>query len=75
MLGNAMNQQRTESNAIANPSDARLDLRQRDIVDHGISMQYSSNTMCAVEYLRSCDVHPHVIARVLLEPKRGGRDD
>jgi hypothetical protein len=48
----------------------RHDLRQRDIVEHGISVQQSSNTMSAVEYLRSCDVCPEVIERVLLDPAR-----
>jgi hypothetical protein len=52
------------------PADARVDLRQRDIVEQGISMQLSSNTMSAFEYLKSRDVDPRVIARVLLDPRR-----
>lgn len=55
--------------AIATPVDARLDLCQRDIVDHGILMQQSSNTMSAVEYLKSRDIDPRVIERVLLGPR------
>lgn len=51
-------------------ADARLDERQRDIVDHGILMQQTSNTMTAFEYLRSRDIEGHVIERVLLEPAR-----
>jgi len=56
--------------------DARHDDVQSDIVERGISMQQASNTMTAVEFLKSRDVGPHVIARVLLEPqKRRNRDD
>lgn len=54
---------------IATPVDARLDLRQRDIVEHGVLMQQCSNTMSAVEYLKSRDVDPRVIERVLLGPR------
>ena len=56
--------------------EARHDEAQRTIVEHGISMQQSSNTMSAVEFLKSRDVGPQVIARVLLEPeKRRSSDD
>lgn len=51
-------------------AEARLDDTQRNIVDRGISMQQTSNTMSAVEYLKSRDVGAQVIARVLLEPDR-----
>jgi hypothetical protein len=50
--------------------EARTDARQRVIVDAGIAVQDSTNTMSAVEYLRTRDVHAHVIERVLLEPHR-----
>lgn len=68
-----MNQYQTEFSgdlAVATPVEARLDRQKRDIVQHGISMQQTSNTMSAVEYLKSRDVAPHVIERVLLEPRR-----
>lgn len=68
-----MNQYHTEfpgDLAIATPSDPRHDRQKSDIVEHGISMQQSSNTMSAVEYLKSRDVAAHVIERVLLEPRR-----
>jgi len=68
-----MNQNRNEFSgdlAIATSADPRLDCHKRDIVQHGISMQQSSNTMSAVEYLKSRDVASHVIERVLLEPRR-----
>jgi hypothetical protein len=48
----------------------RRDARQRDIVDLGIALQQRSNTMSAVEYLRSQEVGHDVIERVLTEPGR-----
>ena len=54
--------------AVAEPNYERSDMRRRDIVNHGISMQESSNTISALEYLKSHDIAPDVIARVLLEP-------
>jgi hypothetical protein len=48
----------------------RRDARQRDIVDLGIALQQRSNTMSAVEYMRSQDVSHDVIERVLTEPGR-----
>ena len=56
--------------ALAAMLDARTDARQRVIVDAGIAVQGSSNTMSAVEYLRTRDIRAHVIKRVLLEPLR-----
>lgn len=56
--------------ALAEPDYQRLDLRRRDIVNHAISMQESSNTMSAIEYLKSHDIDARVIERVLLEPQR-----
>lgn len=65
-------QQRHDSGglALADPAYQRQDLRQRDIVNHAISVQENSNTMSAIEYLKSQDIHPDVIERVLLEPER-----
>jgi hypothetical protein len=51
-------------------AEARHDEAQRVIVERGIAMQQASNTMSAVEFLKSRDVGPQVIARVLLEPER-----
>lgn len=56
--------------AIATPADPRLDYLVRDIVENAIQMQAASNTMSAFEYLRTRDVDPRVIERVLLEPDR-----
>ncbi|WP_332876976.1 hypothetical protein [Massilia sp. S19_KUP03_FR1] len=56
-------------------AEARHDETQRSIVERGISMQQSSNTMSAVEFLKSRDVGAKVIARVLLEPERRRSND
>lgn len=48
----------------------RQDEHRRGIVDHAISVQESSNTVSAVEYLKSHNIEAHVIERVLLEPAR-----
>lgn len=56
--------------ALAAADYQRQDMRRRDIVNHGISVQESSNTMSAIEYLKSHDIDPGVIERVLLEPQR-----
>lgn len=55
--------------------EARHNDVQRNIVDRGISMQQATNTMSAVEFLKSRDVAPQVIARVLLEPERRRSSD
>lgn len=67
-----MNQYQSGSSdlAVAEADYQRLDLRRRDIVNHGISVQESSNTVSAIEYLKSHDIDPDVIERVLLEPNR-----
>ena len=54
----------------AGVSEERTDGQQCAIVDDGIAMQFSANTMSAVEYLRSRDIGRAVIERVLLEPTR-----
>lgn len=51
-------------------AEERTDMHQRTIVDDGIAVQCSANTMSAVEYLRSRDIARTVIERVLLEPAR-----
>ncbi|MDN4051914.1 hypothetical protein QPK32_02280 [Massilia sp. YIM B02763] len=48
----------------------RRDDQRSEIVDLGIALQQRSNTMTAVEYLRSQDVGNDVIERVLTEPGR-----
>ena len=44
----------------------RRDTQQKDIVDLGIALQQRSNTMSAVEYMRSQNVGNDVIERVLV---------
>jgi hypothetical protein len=56
--------------AVARGDYTRQDGRRRDIVNHAISVQESSNTMSAIEYLKAHDIDSAVIARVLLEPMR-----
>ena len=53
-----------------NSGDARLDARQRVIVDDAIAVLGSSNIMSAFEYLRNHGIGGQVIERVLLEPLR-----
>jgi hypothetical protein len=60
----------SEQLAVAETDYQRQDLRRRDIVDHAVAVQESSNTMSAIEYLKSHDIDPVVIERVLLEPHR-----
>ena len=52
----------------AGAAEERTDAQQRAVVDNGIAVQGSANTMSAVEYLRSRNVGTAVIERVLLEP-------
>jgi hypothetical protein len=48
----------------------RVDKRSNEIVNQGISVQSHFNTVCAVEYLKSHNVDPDVIERVLLYPEQ-----
>jgi hypothetical protein len=47
----------------------RLDEQICAVVDRGILVQNSFNTICAIEYLKSHNVNPEVIERVLLHPE------
>ena len=59
-----------QADILAVMDESRIDARRRRIVDAGIAVQVSSNTMSAFEYLRTRDIGTHVIERVLLEPHR-----
>jgi len=48
----------------------RVDSARSEIVDRGIEVQASLNTLCAVEYLKSHNIASHIIQRVLLQPER-----
>ena len=40
------------------------------VVNRGILVQTSFNTVCAIEYMKSHNVDPQVIERVLLHPEQ-----
>lgn len=40
------------------------------VVDRGILVQSSFNTVCAIEYMKSHNIDPQVIERVLLHPEQ-----
>jgi len=48
----------------------RVDAARTEIVDRGIEVQSSFSTLCAVEYLKSHNIAPHIIQRVLLQPEQ-----
>lgn len=54
------------------PPAALFQARKNDIcssvVERGIVVQNSFNTVCAIEYLKSHNVDPKIIERVLLHP-------
>ena len=56
--------------AVVEPAYERTDGRRRDIVNRAISVQEASNTVAAIEFLKSHGIAPQVIERVLLEPAR-----
>lgn len=70
MVMNVLSLQPTASPASADLYQVRIDEHCRDVVDRGILVQASFNTMCAIEYLKSNNVQPHVIERVLLHPEQ-----
>jgi predicted nucleic acid-binding OB-fold protein len=51
-------------------SQQRSDEHSSTVVDRGISVQSSFNTVCAIEYMKSHNVAPQVIERVLLHPEQ-----
>ncbi|MYN03335.1 hypothetical protein GTP41_14660 [Pseudoduganella sp. DS3] len=46
----------------------RVDLARCEIVDRGIEVQASFSTLCALEYMKSHNIPPQIIQRVLLQP-------
>lgn len=40
------------------------------VVNRGILVQSSFNTICAIEYMKSHNIDPQVIERVLLHPEQ-----
>ena len=58
---------------------SRLDQQRHDeqssaVVDRGLIVQSSFNTICAIEYMKSHNVDPQVIERVLLHPEQRRKD-
>lgn len=49
---------------------ARVDQKMCDIVNLGIAVQAAFSTLCALEYLKSYNIDPDLIERVLLHPER-----
>ena len=52
----------------------RRDVRIRAVVERGITVQSSFNTICAIEYMKSHNVAPQIIERVLLHPEQRRSD-
>lgn len=50
--------------------DPRRDMRQRDIIARAVAMLQICGIRSAVEFLKIHAIQPHVIERVLLEPKQ-----
>ncbi|WP_342113184.1 hypothetical protein [Pseudoduganella sp. OTU4001] len=48
----------------------RADVARSEIVDRGIEVQASFSTLCAVEYMKSHNIPPAIIQRVLLQPAK-----
>ena len=61
------------ADAIAEPRRERSDEASYAIVNQGISVQSSCNTVCAVEYMKSHNVDADIIERVLLHPEQRRR--
>ncbi|MCL6484875.1 MAG: hypothetical protein I4O49_12020 [Janthinobacterium lividum] len=51
----------------------RSDQKMCDIVNLGIAVQAAFSTLCALEYLKSYNVAPELIERVLLHPQQRRR--
>lgn len=48
----------------------RKDEASSAVVEKGLIVQTSFNTVCAIEYMKSHNVKPQVIERVLLHPEQ-----
>ena len=62
--------QNVESSAQAVYPQQRVDEQCCAVVDRGIVVQASFNTVCAIEYMKSHNINPQVIERVLLHPEQ-----
>lgn len=48
----------------------RSNMQSSEVVDRGISVQANFSSICAIEYLKSHNIDPEVIERVLLHPEQ-----
>lgn len=67
---NALLSPRLESLSKADFNQQRRDEQSSSVVERGIIVQSSFNTICAIEYMKSHNVAPQVIERVLLHPEQ-----
>ncbi|HWW70629.1 MAG TPA: hypothetical protein VN089_11860 [Duganella sp.] len=67
---NALLAHRLESVPQTDFHQQRHDEQCSAVVDRGIVVQSSFNTICAIEYMKSHNVAPEVIERVLLNPQQ-----
>jgi len=66
-------QHRRASGTTLDERTQRSDDVRHMIVNQGISVQSSANTVCAVEYMKSHNVDAEIIERVLLHPEQRRR--
>ncbi len=67
---NALLSPRLESVPKNDFNQQRQDEKSSAAVERGITVQASFNTICAIEYMKSHNVAPQVIERVLLNPEQ-----
>lgn len=60
----------SESAAMSGLPRQRVDELCCDVINRGVMVQASFNTVCAIEYLKSHNIDPQVIERVLLHPEQ-----
>jgi hypothetical protein len=65
-----LNQRAPAQSTAPNAAQQRVNTAGHAIVNHGIAVQSSLNTVCAVEYMKSHNIDPDVIERVLLHPEQ-----
>lgn len=61
--------QALRSPLITEPYQQRVDQQCQNVVNEAIEVQTSFSTICAFEYLKSHNVDPTVIERILLHPE------
>jgi len=67
---NALLSHRLESVPRTDFNQQRQDEQSSAVVERGITVQAHFNTICAIEYMKSHNVAPQVIERVLLHPEQ-----